>query len=54
MGIGQAAGTPAALLVAGNRKPREVDTSRLQEKWRASGGIVQALDADIEVGNPDF
>ena len=35
MGMGQAAGTPAALLVAGNRKPREVDTSRLQEKLRA-------------------
>ena len=54
MGMGQATGTPAALAVAGNKKPREVDTSRLQEKLRASGGIVQALDADIEVGNPVF
>ena len=44
----------AALAVAGNKTPREVDTSRLQEILRASGGILQAPDADIEVGNPDF
>jgi len=49
-----AAGTAAALAVAGNKTPREVDTSRLQEILRASGGILQAPDADIEVGNPDF
>ena len=54
MGMGQAAGTAAALAVAGNKTPREVDTSRLQEILRASGGILQAPDADIEVGNPDY
>ena len=53
MGMGQAAGTAAALAVQGKRMPREVDIAQLQERIAAAGGILTAPEAgDVAVGDP--
>jgi hypothetical protein len=54
MGMGQAAGTAAALATAGKRTPREVDMGRLQEALRGAGVILAAPESEVEVGDPDF
>ncbi len=46
MAMGQAAGTAAALAVAGDHDPREIDASRLRDRLRRDGAIVD-LDAAV-------
>ena len=52
MGMGQAAGTAAAM--AGNGSPREVDVAVLQEVLRDAGAILHAPESNVEVDDPDF
>jgi hypothetical protein len=40
MAMGQAAGTAAALAVAGDRMPRELDRAALRERLRRDGALV--------------
>lgn len=55
MGMGQAAGTAAALAVACQRTPRTVDVGQLQSKLAQAGAILVAPDAaDIAVGDPTW
>ena len=54
MGMGQAAGVAAALAVAGYRVPRQVDIVELQDALRTAGVILQAPEADVGVGNPEY
>jgi hypothetical protein len=54
MGMGQAAGTAAALAVAASRTPREVNIATLQDRLIASGAILRAPESQIQVGNPQW
>ena len=54
MGMGQAAGVAAALAVAGYRVPRQVDIVDLQDALRTAGVILQAPEANVGVGNPEY
>lgn len=54
MGMGQAAGTAAALSVRDNRSPREVETRALQDRLVADGAILEAPESDVVVGNPKW
>ncbi len=45
MAMGQAAGTAAAMSVAGRRDPRELDMSALRDRLRADGAILEPADA---------
>ncbi|HET6429716.1 MAG TPA: FAD-dependent oxidoreductase, partial [Phycisphaerae bacterium] len=46
LGMGEAAGTAAALSLAGNVTPRALDVATLQARLREQGGILS--EADIE------
>ncbi len=51
MGMGQAAGTAAAMAVITGRSPRDVEVSALQTRIVAAGGILEMPHSDeIEVG----
>jgi hypothetical protein len=52
MGMGQAAGIAAA--VKDNLSPREIHVTSLQDKILISGGILEAPQSDIQVGNPKW
>jgi glycine/D-amino acid oxidase-like deaminating enzyme len=53
MGMGQAAGTAAAMAVAANQSPRDVDMPALQSRIMAAGGILEMPQADaVDVGDP--
>ena len=45
MAMGQAAGTAAALAVAGWRDPRELDVAVLRDRLRADGAVLELADA---------
>ncbi len=45
MAMGQAAGTAAALSIAGGRDPRDIDLSALRDRLRADGAILELADA---------
>jgi hypothetical protein len=45
MAMGQAAGTAAALAVAGRRDPRELDVAALRDRLRADGAVLELADA---------
>ena len=45
MAMGQAAGTAAAMSVAGGRDPRDLDVSALRDRLRADGAILEVADA---------
>jgi hypothetical protein len=45
MAMGQAAGTAAALSVAGRQDPRDLDTSALRDRLRADGAVLELADA---------
>lgn len=50
MAVGQAAGTAAALAVAGSTVPRDIDTDALRARLRAASALV---DADDAIGSRD-
>jgi hypothetical protein len=54
MGMGQAAGTAAALAVADSLSPRDVRMGDLQDRLISQGAILEApkVEGDVEVGNP--
>jgi len=52
MGMGQAAGTAAAMAVTTGRAPRGVDMPSLQARLRADGAILEAPRSEVEVGDP--
>jgi glycine/D-amino acid oxidase-like deaminating enzyme len=53
MGMGQAAGTAAAMAVASNHSPRNVDMHALQSHLVRAGGILEMPQSDeVEVGDP--
>ncbi|MBV7334464.1 FAD-dependent oxidoreductase [Chloroflexi bacterium TSY] len=52
MGMGQAAGTAAALAIQTNVAPRQVSINALQEKLLKTGAILEAPQSDVVVGNP--
>jgi hypothetical protein len=45
MGMGQAAGTAAAMSAAVGRDPRDLDVSALRDRLRADGAILEVADA---------
>ncbi len=49
MAMGQAAGTAAAMAVAGARDPRDLDVAGLRDRLRAAGAIVDLADAGVPV-----
>ena len=49
MAMGQAAGTAAAMAVAGARDPRDLDAAGLRDRLRADGAIVDLADAGVAV-----
>lgn len=54
MGMGQAAGLAAALAVAHRKAPRQINLQDLQDQILANGGILQASESAIQVGNPTW
>jgi len=54
MGMGQAAGLAAAMAVATRTSPRAINLTQLQDKIVTSGGILQAPESTIQVGNPTW
>ncbi len=53
MGMGQAAGTAAAMAVATQQSPRDVDVSKLQTAILQAGGILEMPQSgEVNVGNP--
>ncbi len=54
MGMGQAAGTAAALAVAKKRTPRELSITHLQDQLLAAGAILEAPHSDIDPGDPTW
>jgi hypothetical protein len=53
MGMGQAAGTAAAMAVAAGRTPRQVNVADLQARIVAAGGILAMPAAEaVDVGDP--
>ncbi|MDF2735518.1 MAG: fumarate reductase/succinate dehydrogenase flavoprotein [Chloroflexota bacterium] len=49
MAMGQAAGTAAALSVAGGRDPRDLEVSVLRDRLRADGAILEVADAPAAI-----
>ena len=54
MGMGQAAGVAAALVVATDGAPRSVDVKSLQDQLVGQGAILEAPESDVVVGNPKW
>ena len=54
MGMGQAAGTAAALAVAANVTPRDLPVPDLQDRLIAAGAILEAPQSDIDPGDPTW
>ena len=55
MGMGQAAGTAAALAIGSNQVPRDVGVTAIQDALIAADGILEPPDAEgADVGNPDW
>lgn len=54
MGMGQAAGLAAASTVATGVSPRDLKLQHLQDQIISSGGILQAPESTIAVGNPTW
>ena len=52
MGMGQAAGTAAAMAVTTGRGPRGVDIPSLQARLQADGAILEMPQSEVEVGDP--
>jgi len=52
MGMGQAAGTAAAMAVTAGASPREIQVPALQAKLLAAGAILEAPETDIVPGDP--
>ncbi len=50
MGMGQAAGTAAAMATAGNVVPRAVDTMALRARLADGGALLQPLPAAVDAG----
>jgi 2-polyprenyl-6-methoxyphenol hydroxylase-like FAD-dependent oxidoreductase len=54
MGMGQAAGTAAALALAGGQSPRELSVTRLQDQLLAHGAILEAPQSEVDPGDPQW
>jgi hypothetical protein len=54
MGMGQAAGTAAALALAEHATPRDLSISHLQDRLLAAGAILEAPQSDINPGEPKW
>lgn len=54
MGMGQAAGTAAALASAANGSPRDIPVARIQDRLVSDGGILEMPESDVQVGNPQW
>jgi hypothetical protein len=54
MGMGQAAGIAAAMAVKNNITPRDIHITTLQDHILKTGGILEAPQSDIQVGNPKW
>ena len=52
MGMGQAAGTAAAVALAQQVTPRDLRVAHLQDRLLASGAILTAPESEIDPGNP--
>jgi hypothetical protein len=52
MGMGQAAGTAAAMAATTGCAPRRVDMRSLQARLQADGAILEAPKSEVEVGDP--
>ena len=52
MGMGQAAGTAAALAIANRTTVRELDITELQSRLRAAGAILEAPKSGVVPGDP--
>jgi hypothetical protein len=52
MGMGQAAGIAAALAVGEGVALRQIDVQQLPDEIVSTGGILQAPESDVKVGNP--
>ena len=54
MGMGQAAGTAAAIAIAEKLSPRDVRVVDLQDSLISQGAILEAPESDVVVGNPEW
>jgi hypothetical protein len=54
LGMGQAAGIAAAMAVKNNITPRDIHITTLQDHILKTGGILEAPQSDIQVGNPKW
>jgi hypothetical protein len=54
MGMGQAAGIAAAMAVKNSTTPRDISITDLQDQILQTGGILEAPQSDIQVGNPKW
>jgi hypothetical protein len=54
MGMGQAAGTAAALALAQRVPPRDLNITALQDRLCADGAILEAPQSEIEPGDPKW
>lgn len=54
MGMGQAAGTAAALAIANQQTPRQLPITTLQDHLLASGAILETPQSDIQAGDPTW
>lgn len=54
MGMGQAAGTAAALATPNGGLPRKVNVSDLQDRLAQAGAILEVPESDIVPGNPNW
>lgn len=54
MGMGQAAGTAAALAVTSRKTPRDLAISDLQARLVTDGAILEAPESDVDPGDPTW
>jgi hypothetical protein len=54
MGMGQAAGTAAAMAVAANQSARDLSIGDLQARLCADGAILEAPESDVAPGDPTW
>jgi hypothetical protein len=54
MGMGQAAGTAAALALAQGVTPRDLRVTTLQDRLCADGAILEAPESEVEPGDPNW
>jgi hypothetical protein len=52
--MGQAAGIASAIAIQNNTTPRDISITTLQDHILKTGGILEAPQSDIQVGNPKW